>query len=100
MRNLGHCGCGPEPRLQGLGTGYIDHSGFVTLGGLGDIAPSTTTGGEVGRDIGVGIAAFGLPILYDKLAPKKWPHTKKTWQDVAAVVGLYFLGTYLVRKVI
>lgn len=92
--NLGHCGCEGE-KLHGLGA--ITHNGFVALG---DLPPSSGTGGEVGRDIGVGIAAFGLPILYDKLAPKKWPHTKRVWQDVAVVVGLYFLGTYVVRKVI
>lgn len=88
------CGC-DDPRLNGLDV--IDHSGFVTLGA---IAPSSGTSGDTYRDLGIGLAAFVAPIVYDKVAPKKWPHTKKTWQDVAVVIGLYFLGTYVARKVI
>ncbi len=89
------CGCDDKSRFNGLGA--INHNGFVTIG---DLPPSTGTGGEIARDVGVGAFAFLAPILYDKTAPKKWPHTKKLWQDVAVVVGLYFLGTYVVRRVI
>jgi hypothetical protein len=49
---------------------------------------------EITRDIGAAVAAFSLPIVYGKYAPKKWPHSPNMFIDVLAVVGVYFAARW------
>jgi hypothetical protein len=49
---------------------------------------------EVRHDIVAGSVAFATPLLYHYAAPKKWPRLN-TWQNIAAVVGLYFTARWL-----
>ncbi len=70
------------------------------LRGLGDVveqAPAEGVASETKPDIIAGVVAFGAPLAYEYGAPKKWPRLN-WWQNVGAVVGLYFLSRFAYTK--
>jgi len=70
-----------------------------TLDAGGKFTPTSDVGFDMKRDIIAGAAAFGLPLVYGLAADKhkKWPKLN-TWQNVAAVVGLYFATLWVYGK--
>ena len=78
------CGCDQQP-----------------MRGLGDVveqADAVGVANETKPDIIAGVVAFAAPLAYEYGAPKKWPR-RNWWQNVGAVVGLYFLGRFAYRKI-
>jgi hypothetical protein len=87
------CGCNQPLGEYGRGSGRV-------LYGLGDVVEQQATQGvanETKPDIIAGVVAFGAPLAYEYGAPKKWPRLN-WWQNVGAVVGLYFVTRMAYRK--
>ncbi len=53
---------------------------------------------DIKRDLTAGTTAFAFPLGYHYLAPKKWKRLGKAG-NVATVVGLYFLTSWIYGKV-
>lgn len=82
MNGLG-CGCQDVSvrKMRGLGA-------FGAAGPVNDAKP----------DIIAGAIAFTAPLAYEYGAPKKWKRLN-WWQNVGAVVGIYFIARFAYNKV-
>ena len=81
---------------------YVGVPGLYGLAGVGlgdTAAPSQKSSYDVKRDVTAATIAFGLPALYHYKAPKKWKRPGKLGA-VAAVVGVYFLTSFIYGKVV
>ena len=57
-----------------------------------------TTKSDTKPDTFAGMVAFATPFAYEFWAPKKWPRLN-WWQNIGAVVGLYFVTRAVYKKV-
>lgn len=80
-----------------FGTGYAHGAHMFPsypLAGLGAIESA-----PIAQDLTAASVAFGVPFIYDRWAKKKHKKRYGRVANVGAVVGLYFLTTFVFRSI-